>query len=144
MNEVYDLSAPIVPGKSLGGILLGAPADSLIPHLDILDEETIGKGHIRYEIDSMDIWVKDSVVVQLSAMDDYTGTIDGKVSIGSTIHKTVNTVGPLTENEDGHIIATKSEGVKFSTDNWIEASDSKLNLAVNIIQTLTEIFVFKV
>ena len=59
--------------------------DSLIPGLEILDQETIEVGYIRYELDSVDIWVKNSIVVQLAALDDYTGTINGKVGIGTYI-----------------------------------------------------------
>lgn len=143
MTQVTDLTAPIIPGESLGGIALGADAKTIIPNIEILQKEIIQKGLIRYETDSIDIWVKDSEVVKLAALDNYTGTIDGKVGIGASIKKTVSVIGPLEENFDEDLIAPKVKGVCFKSDGWIEARTKEMNLAVNLAEEISEIFVFK-
>jgi len=142
MTQVIDLTASILPGKSLAGITLGTAANTLIPQLEILAEYTEEPGLVHYEIDSVDIWVKDGVVVKLAALDNYTGKIDNQVGIGSTVQKTFKVLGPLAENKKGEIRATQVQGLGFGTDGWIEARTQEMNLAVNLAQEITEICIF--
>src|SRR5512140_3407179 len=79
-----DLAAPIIPGVGAAGVVLGEalPAPLAAAAFAV---ERIGLGSVRYSFDAVRVSTRYGLVSAIDLSAGYTGTIGGRVGIGSSV-----------------------------------------------------------
>lgn len=93
-NDFIDLEAPILPGKSAGGIAIGIPLKKLYPKLKYQAYSNAGKTliddpfYVTYKMGnafSITIHILNSKVIKLACLPDYQGQMPNGIKVGMTI-----------------------------------------------------------
>jgi hypothetical protein len=134
---MFDLAAPIVPGKSAAGIKLGQSIDEIIKSHQPVEILPLGD-EIKYCFHQIDLWVKHDKVVQIGVKLDYLGSIQNKISIGSTINDVQLAFGKVIEDEEDNLVVPNIFGWCFETEIWQNGH----KIDDNLISQITEIFIY--
>jgi len=136
-SKLPDIDAPIVPGKSAAGILIGTESKSLLSEAQPTATKQLQDGVIRHEFGPVvRVWTRQGVVDQVGVSVGYKGLLDGKIGIGSTIAEIEDWCGcPVEEDEEDNLIAFGRPGWCFETDAWVgdHTVSSNRNAVVNAI-----------
>jgi len=134
---MFDLAAPIVPGKSAAGIKLGQSIDEIIKFHQPVEIHSLGDG-AKYCFNQIDLWVRNGKVVQISVKFDYLGNVQNKIGIGATINDVQSAFGKVMEDEEDNLIVPSIPGWCFETETWQNGQE----ISENLNSRITEIFVF--
>ena len=134
---MFDLSAPIIPGKSAAGIELGQAIDEVIK-FNQPNEITIHGDSTKYNFNQVVFWANNGRVFQIGVKLGYQGSIQGKVGVGTTIHDVQLTFGEVSEDGEDNFIVSNFLGWCFETEVWQNGQE----ISKNLNSRITEIFVF--
>jgi hypothetical protein len=135
-SVIPDLDAPIVPGVSCAGILVGTEMGALssVPEPALRSDQIYRFHHFQ----SVRVLSVRGIVVQVGALEGYRGLLDGKIGIGSTIAEVEEWCAcRVEEGEDDELVATGMSGWCFETDEW----KGNHTVAMNRESRITAIFV---
>jgi hypothetical protein len=94
MNESIDLSAQIIPGRSAGGVFIGARLSALYPKLKYLIYSNRCRTliedpfYVRYEVTnafSLVVHVLNGRIIKLGCLKNYIGRLSNGICVGMTI-----------------------------------------------------------
>jgi hypothetical protein len=136
---MFDLSAPIIPGKSAAGIKLGQPIDEITRSQQPTEIHSAEKV-TKYCFNQVDIWVEDGRVQQIGVKRGYQGSIQSIIGIGATISEVQLVLGTVIEDEEDNLIVPSLAGWCFDTDTWKNGNE----ISDNLDSRITNICVFAV
>src|SRR5579883_3291451 len=146
-EKCMDSTAPIIPGKSAAGILIGSSIETILKEQDVdfLIEEvknpfmTRTLPLMRYCSVMVDLWVKAGAICQIMVHDGYTGKLLETIGLGSTIADVETQIGPWGEDEEDNLIIQNLPGLCFTVEGYFsDLKDPAFRQA-----TIKEIYVFK-
>ena len=117
-----DPDAPIIPGESAAGIMLGSRIDSILQETAVaFVTEVIENVYVlrsptlmRYRSDMVDLWVEDGVVNQVMVHDHYRGKALECFGLGSRIAEIEELVGrPVEEDDEDNLVIAGIPGLRF-------------------------------
>jgi hypothetical protein len=130
-----DLDAPIVPGISAGGILIGH-----IAHLRGGIAKLSSGREIVDQFQSLKVWSAAGRVIQVGVYDGYRGLIEGRIGIGSSIVDIEEWCGcSVTEDAEDNLIVAARPGWCFETEPWTGGHSVTMNRNARV----TAIFVHR-
>jgi len=115
---MIDLDAPIVPGQSAAGVLVGSAMSKL---LSAAGEHSTTKlsGSERHDFGVVKVWAKNGVIIQVAVYSGYRGTLQPGIRIGSTISEVEKSFGcSVQEDEEDNLVVPTSPGWSFETGEW--------------------------
>jgi hypothetical protein len=136
-EEMFDLDAPIVPGKGAAGISLGSPMQSLLTkeRPEAVDER---RGCTRYDFGVVRIWVGPGGIDQVGVSRGYRGALDGIIRIDHH-RENQSSLRSIGRGRRGrHLVVPGSPGWCFETEQWIEGRILGQNRKARVV----EIYVF--
>ncbi len=124
--KVPDLEAPIVPGRSLGGVEVGAAAD-----------EMLGSSRApRIEIGPVVVWLTEGIVYQVGTRAGYRGQVLGTgIGLGSSLADVERELGRVLEDEEDNLIVEGCAGLVLETEAW-SGESLRANLQARISQIM--------
>lgn len=119
-NKLIDSNAPIVPWEGMGGIKLYSHISEFYETLASIDNPALlsWKFVIRYEIkDSVYLWfnVINGKLFKITALQNYTGKLFGKISIGMHIDEVLK-IEPSFVYDDFEEVYCSPKGIFIETD----------------------------
>jgi hypothetical protein len=115
---MIDFDAPILPGKSAGGVSIGAFISELLATCCPQSTAKISGGE-RHDLGAIKIWANNGVITQVGVYSDYRGTLHSGIRIGSTIADVEDSFGcSVQEDEGDNLIVPNSPGWCFETEKW--------------------------
>jgi hypothetical protein len=137
MPKIPDLDAPIMPGETSAGIMIGSKIEGMLAQAGLPPSEVIYGFH---KLQSAKVWSARGLVVQIGVYEGYRGLLGGKIGIGSTIAEVGDWCGcKVAEDVDDTLIATGRPGWSFETDEW----GGDHTIGTNRNARVTAIFVFR-
>lgn len=138
-SSVIDLTAPIIPGQSAGGIVLNSNIWDLVVHVSP-KSTTQRSSLVLHDFGPVRVWSSDNIINQIGVSNGYRGTLShGPIRIGSTISDVEKWFGrEVEENEEDSLVVPGSAGWSFETEQWSGYPSVKENRGAHI----TQIFVF--
>jgi hypothetical protein len=132
---MIDITAPIIPGESIGGIRLGTPIENVLMQGGMAFEVEERKGwdgvlFYTYRSSSLRLWVKNGRISQIMAHGDYQGKLLDVIEIGMTCPDLEARFGKLELDIYDNPVLPQVPGVSFEYDVESNPSD------------ITEIYVF--
>lgn len=125
--NVPDLEAPIVPGRSLGGVEVGAPPGELLG----------SSRRPRVEIGPVVVWLSEGIVHQVGARAGYRGLVLGTgIGLGSSLADVERELGRVVEDEEDNLVVEGCPGLVLETEAW-----SGESLRANLQARLSQIMV---
>ena len=118
IHGMIDLDAPIVPGKSAAGVLVGTAVSEL---LSTVGAHTITKlsGAERHDLGMVKVWVEGGVITQVGVYSGYRGMLQPDIRVGSTISEVEESFGcSVQEDEEDNLVVPTSPGWSFETEEW--------------------------
>lgn len=134
-----DNNAPIIPGKSAGGISIGSSILQIINSNTHFEKDIIADTTL-YNFENICLWVVLNEVTQISVFNEYKGLIANQIGIHSTINQVQNHMGKISEDEDYNFITPSTPGWCFETDDWNTDSDEP-EFDKNLNIEISEIFI---
>jgi hypothetical protein len=121
MHQMADLDAPIIPGQSAGGIVVGSRIEAVLRDAgELFTPEPVASPFIpeserctRYRSPAIDLWVKDGIVTQVGVHDGYRGKLSGAVGIGSTVGDLEDCIGAWDEDREDELVILGVPGLIF-------------------------------
>ncbi len=138
---MIDLNAPIIPGKSAAGILLGSDVHYVLgsSQSSVEEQRLTDKLHL-HDFGAVKVWSSNHVVSQIGVFFGYAGTLNSKIGIGTTIADVESMFGcQIEEDTEDNLIVPGSSGWCFETEEWSQNHIGKVDHGAHI----TAIFVFK-
>jgi hypothetical protein len=134
---MIDERAPIVPGQTAAGILIGGDVQLLLAQQPAVSIEERKRDTV-YNFGSVRVWSSGRVIKQIAVSGGYSGSLFDHIRIGSTIADVEECLGcDVEEDEEENLVAPGSLGWSFETEEWDGHS-----LRENRNTRITEIFVF--
>jgi hypothetical protein len=124
-----DLDAPIVPGISAAGILLGALLTAVLAtnagvfQADRAVDQDFQPGGIWYRSPDVDFWAAadSGEVLQIMVHGGYRGWVLDHIGLGSTVADIESTVGPCGEDDEDNLTIMGLPGLCFEIDGRLAA-----------------------
>lgn len=135
---MIDLDAPIVPGRSAAGVIVGTAVSEL---LSTVGAHTIAKlsGADRHDLGMVMVWAEDGVITQVGVYSGYRGMLQPGIRVGSTISEVEESFGcSVQEDEEDNLVVRTSPGWCFETEEWKSPKIVSSNRNARIVS----IFVF--
>lgn len=132
---MLDLRAPIVPGKSAAGVMLGQSAQEI--RVTPKAVSTLDGGEFL-EFDSVFLWVVDGLVDRICVSGVYGGLIGDTVGIGSTLQQAQDSLGPVIEDESDNLVVVGLPGLSLETEAW-KGPRGREMVGENLTARITEI-----
>jgi hypothetical protein len=85
---MIDLGAPIVPGKSAAGVLLGSVVNELLATVRPRTTTKVSIGE-KHDLGAVNVWAKDGVIIQVGVYSGYRGLLQSGIRLGSTIRSRI-------------------------------------------------------
>ena len=135
-----NIEAPIVPGESAAGILLGSPIEEILkeqePHF--ISKEVVNPFITRYRSTMVDLWVREEMVDQIMVHDGYRGKLLDSIGLESTLADIERQIGTWEEDEEDNLVIGDLPGVGFEIEGYFpDLKDPALRSA-----PIKEIYVF--
>ena len=112
---IFDIAAPIIPGREAAGIRLGSPLHGDLAH------------------EAVRLFGSSGLVKQIAVRAGYLGHIAGTpLGIGSTIREIEHIMGPVVEDEKDNLVVQGSDGWCFETERWT-GQDIKANAGARVV-----------
>lgn len=118
-----DISSPIIPGQSAGGITLGTAAATIPAIADgrlrqsYFASPNLPDGFvIRYRSAALEVWESGGAITRIIVREGYTGLIEETIGIGSTLAELEENAGTLEMDDDGTITLPDIPGISFTID----------------------------
>ncbi len=134
---MFDLNAPIIPGKSAAGVHIGQPIEGILAGESPAAVIEINSC-TRFEFGTVRLWVENGKVSQVGVYAGYLGTLMQGIGIGATLGEIQSLLGPVVEDEEDHLIVEGMLGWCFDTEEWVAGRQSEKNPDVRV----SEIYVF--
>ena len=116
--EMIDLDAPIVPGKSAAGVLVGSLINEVLAGAHPHSTTKLVSGE-KHDLGTVKVWAKDGVVIQVGVFSGYRGMLQPGIRIGSTISEVQDSFGcSVQEDEEDTLVVATSPGWCFETEEW--------------------------
>lgn len=123
-----NIHEPIIPGKSIGGILLGETIEIVLERLNLPFKQTSSWHFIFADVS---LWVNETgEIFQISAHHNYKGKILEKISLGNTPEDVERLIGKIMLNDEDNLVIDGIDGLCFEID--VNQNPSTIN----------EIFIF--
>lgn len=140
-NNMFELDAPILPWKGIGGLKLHSHISEFAPLLaqQSVKEKLLGKFLIRYEInDSIDLWfnVINGKLFKITALSNYTGALFEKIKIGMHIDDVLE-IEPSFVYDEFEEVYCSNKGIYIETD---PTTDTVLWISVYVKEVDNEDF----
>lgn len=118
---MIDCNAPIIPGKSAGGIAVGSRIEDVLRDAGDLFTATPvvnpffpeSEWLTRYRSSAVDLWVKDGRVEQVGVHDHYRGKLADCIAVGSTVGDVEDYIGAWEENFEDVLVVPSLPGLCF-------------------------------
>jgi hypothetical protein len=136
---MFDLSAPIVPGKSAAGIELGQSIAEIIKNNQPTNVQSYEKS-TRYCFNSVDLWIEVGRVIQIGVKRGYHGVVQGAIGIGSSIYDVQLTLGKVIHDDEDNLTVPTIAGWCFETETWQYGPE----IDDNLDSLITKIFVYAI
>jgi len=135
VNEVNqsapDLSAPIVPGKSAAGFVLGSRIEDFSIRPNWIENRSQCLVHA---FTSLKVWSENGLITQIGVYEGDLGTLDHHIRIGSTIAQVESWCRcQVVENDEDNLIAQGHTGWCFETTEWIGNRSVEENRNASIV-----------
>jgi hypothetical protein len=142
MNEgnksAPDIRAPIIPGKSAAGFLLGSRIDDFLIRPELVENRS---QFLVHAFPFVKVWAMNGLITQIGVYEGCRGTIDDQIRIGSTIAEVESWCDcQVVEDDEDNLIVTGHPGWCFETNEWIGNHTVEDNRKASIVA----IFVFRV
>lgn len=135
---VFDLRAPIEPGKSAAGLTIG-DAVAKVSQTGCSTSRKLANGFEMLDLGPIRVWARGGVIDQIGVRGEYRGHLSGTtIGIGSTIQQVQDAIGPVLEDDEDNLIVAQLPGICFETETWRGGKRVEENLDAK----LTDIFVF--
>jgi hypothetical protein len=139
MSNVFNLDAPIVPGKSAAGISIDDSIEAILLQVQPFTITDLSQEK-RYQFGSVSLWVNnEGKIKQIGLYPGYRGKIAELIGIGSTISEVIGSLGVVVEDEDDNLVVEGSPGWCFESSQW-QLSPSGVP---DTSATVTEIYIFR-
>jgi len=130
---MIDLGAPIVPGKSAGGVFIGGFVSELLTPLRAQSTATLSSME-KYDLGAIKVWAKNGIISQIGVYSGYRGALKLSIRIGSTIADVEDSFGcSVQEDEDDNLIVPNSLGWCFETEEWKKPQTVSNNRGARIV-----------
>lgn len=135
---MFDLDAPIIPGKSAAGIHLGDDVAEIVATTQPMATTPLGQ-ETRYDFGSIALWVDNlGKVKQIGLYKGYQGKLINGIGIDSTLREVSLVAGEVSEDEEDNLITPGLPGWCFETELWHQPQIISANLSARV----NGIFVF--
>jgi hypothetical protein len=115
---MIDLGAPIVPGKSAAGVLLGSVVTELLATVRPRTTTKVSIGE-KHDLGAVNVWAKDGVIIQVGVYSGYRGLLQSGIRLGSTISEVEDSFGgSVQEDGEDNLVVPNSPGWCFQTEEW--------------------------
>ncbi|MCL4267589.1 MAG: hypothetical protein KJ069_30735 [Anaerolineae bacterium] len=139
MSNVFNLDAPIVPGKSAAGVFIGDSIENILLQVKPFTITDWSQGK-RYQFGSVNLWVNnEGKIKQIGLYSGYTGKIAKLIGIGSKITDVIASLGVVVEDEEDNLIVQGLPGWCFESSEWRSPQYTMPDPSASII----EIFIFE-
>jgi hypothetical protein len=136
---IPDLHAPIVPGVSSAGILIGTTVEALVASTHPAGAS--GEHHGFHRFPSIKVWSIEGTVRMVGVSEGYRGQVDGRIGIGSTLGDVEDWCAcKVDRGKYNTLIATGMPGLSFITD-ISEGWNDDVQVGIDPTDRLTTIFV---
>jgi hypothetical protein len=134
---MFDLNAPIIPGKSAAGLSIG---QEVVPTMVFSHPiKTIAlNDQMKIISDCVTLWIKNNKITQIGVSGKYHGRINDVIGIGSSINEVQRVLGQVIEGEEDNLIVPNIPGWCFETEEW----HNGLLLEDNFNACISHIFVY--
>jgi hypothetical protein len=135
---MINLDAPIVPGKSAAGVLVGRAISELLA-TDDAQSITKPSSVEKHDFGTVKAWAKDGEIIQVGVYSGYRGVLPTGIRVGSTISDVEESFGcSVQEDEEDNLVVPNSPGWCFETEEW----KSPQTLSNNRNARIVSIYVF--
>lgn len=130
---MIDLNAPIVPGKSAAGVVLGTNISKVIDDhrfsfsASNLDSKT---GEMKYTSNNIVLWTQSEKICQIMVRENYQGLVNGVMGVGTSLNLVRSQLGDTDLDEYDNLVIKGIAGLSIEID--VDGNPS----------TVTEIYVF--
>ena len=115
---MIDLDAPIIPGKSAAGIVVGSAVSELLSTVGTHSTTKLSGGD-RHDLGLVKVWTKDGVIIQVGVYSGYRGMMHPGIGVGSTISEVEESFGcSVEEDQEDNLVVPTSPGWCFETEEW--------------------------
>lgn len=141
MNN-FDRKAPIIPGKSMGGLSIGS---HISEHAHILKSFAYKEGksflqgpfHVGYFLDNMSLLVYNvfnGKLSKISALAEYEGTLFNKIIIGMSAQEVCHILPDLYYDDEEEVFSLREEsGFNIAFENpYLRLEEDPKNLIAEI------------
>ncbi|HET9914930.1 MAG TPA: hypothetical protein VFQ13_23780 [Anaerolineales bacterium] len=128
---MFELNAPIIPGKSAAGVSLGQSIKPILPANLPTSVEQLSKSE-KFSFGSVELWVEDGRVIQIGVRAGYEGTLHSTIGIGSTIAEVQSAIGEVIEDDEDNLVVPNEDGWCFETEVWQNGEKVEDNLSSRI------------
>jgi hypothetical protein len=137
VNDMMNLTDPIIPGISAAGVAIHDVIQPILSSNKPLAEDRFGNTD-KYTFEGVTLWARDGRITQIGVAAPYSGKLNEKIGIGSTIGDVENALGKVSEDAEDSLVVRGSGGWSFDTEPW-----KRRNPRDNRGAKVTEIFVFR-
>lgn len=142
-----DNTAPIIPGQSAAGIIIGSPIETILKdqRIHFRAEEVRNPcvvsafPLVRYRSPMVDLWVRTGIIDQIMVHSGYAGKLRGIIGLGSTIADIETQIGLWGEDEEDNLVIQNLPGFCFT----VEGSFSGLDDPALRHAKIEEMYVFR-
>ena len=118
ISGMIDVDAPIVPGKSAAGVLIGSAVRELLATVDAQSTTKLPEVE-EYDFGTVKVWTRDGVIDQVGVYSGYRGVLQPGIRLGSTIADVEESFGcSVQEDEEDNLVVPNSPGWCFETEGW--------------------------
>jgi len=136
--RMIDIDAPIVPGKSAAGVLVGSVVSELLATVDTQSTTNQSRGE-QHDFGTVKVWSKDGVIIQVGVYSGYRGVLRPGIGVGSTISDVEESFGcSVQEDAEDNLVVPTSAGWCFETEEW----ETPQTVTNNRNARIVSIFVF--
>ena len=137
-ETIPDLDAPISPGVSSAGILIGTTVEALLASTHPLASSGERFGFHRFP--SVKVWSTEGTVRMVGVSEGYRGLVDGRIGVGSSLQDVEDwCAGKVDRGKYNTLIATGRAGLSFITERW----NDDQQVGIDPTDRLTAIFVHR-
>lgn len=138
MSNVFNLDAPIMPGKSAAGISIDDSIEDILLQAQPFTITDLSQEK-RYQFGSVSLWVNDKgKIKQIGLYPGYRGKIADLIGIGSTISEVIGSLGIVVEDEEDNLVVEGLPGWCFDSSQWRLLRSGVPDTSA----TITEMFIF--
>ena len=138
MSNVFNLDAPIVPGKSAAGVSIGDNIEDILLQAKPFTITDLSQEK-RYQFGSVSLWANnEGKIKQIGLYPGYRGKIAESIGVGSTISEIITSLGAVVEDEEDNLVVDGSPGWCFDSSGWQSLQSGVPDTSA----TVSEIYIF--